>query len=154
MSIGIKLRNLRNLRGMTMKELGVAAGFPAGSADVRIAQYEADARIPKPDVIDRLAFALKVHPQFLATSEATISQDIMHLLLSLDKENSVRFHEQEYTNIQGEKRTESYITDIRLSVFLTDWNNIKKALQRGEITLEQYNEWRMNWPDKPEWIGE
>ena len=31
-------------------------------------------------------------------------------------------------------------------------NEIKKALDRGEITFEQYHEWRMNWPSKPEWM--
>ncbi|WP_317856028.1 helix-turn-helix transcriptional regulator [Chakrabartyella piscis] len=152
MSIGIKLRNLRTYRGMTMKELGIAAGFPKSSADVRIAQYEADARIPKPDIIEKLAFALQVHPKFLSTSETLIAQDIMHMLLSLDKENTVRFHEEEYTNIQGNPCTDNYMTDIQLNYYFSEWTKIKKALQRGEITLEQYNEWRMNWPNKPDWM--
>lgn len=154
MKIGMKLRTLRLYRGMTMKQLGIAAGFPASSADVRIAQYEADARVPKPQVIENLAFALNVHPKFLSIPENFIATDIIHLLLSLDTENTVHFHEKEYTTIQGNQSTECFLTDIQLNSFFSIWNNIKKSLQRGEITLEQYNEWRMNWPKMPDWMEE
>ena len=47
MSSGQRIRHYRMLRGMTQKALGIAAGFPPGTADIRIAQYESGARTPK-----------------------------------------------------------------------------------------------------------
>ena len=47
MSLGRRIRHYRMLRGMTQKALGIAAGFPPETADIRIAQYESGARTPK-----------------------------------------------------------------------------------------------------------
>ena len=51
---------------MTQKELGIAVGFSPESADVRIAQYESGARVPKQNLIRLLAKALNVSPSTLA----------------------------------------------------------------------------------------
>lgn len=40
MAIGERIRFMRNLRGMTQRWLGQAVGFPAKTADIRMAQYE------------------------------------------------------------------------------------------------------------------
>ena len=42
MSVGSNIRHIRELRGLTQKELGLKCGFSASTADVRIRQYEAD----------------------------------------------------------------------------------------------------------------
>ena len=39
-SPGQRIRHYRMLLGMTQKALGIAAGFPPETADIRIAQYE------------------------------------------------------------------------------------------------------------------
>ncbi len=46
MSVGHKIRAIRDLRGMTQKELGIKAGFSAATADIRIRQYESHKMIP------------------------------------------------------------------------------------------------------------
>ena len=46
MAIGERIRFFRNMKGITQKYLGMVVGFPERSADVRMAQYEAEARIP------------------------------------------------------------------------------------------------------------
>ena len=61
-SPGQRIRHYRMLRGMTQKALGIAAGFPPGTADLRIAQYESGARTPKHALLwalDQLLFALE-----------------------------------------------------------------------------------------------
>ena len=40
MSPGKRIRSFRLKRGMTQRALGRAVGFPAETADIRIAQYE------------------------------------------------------------------------------------------------------------------
>ena len=47
MSPGRRIRHYRMQRGMTQKTLGIAAGFSPETADIRIAQYESGARMPK-----------------------------------------------------------------------------------------------------------
>ena len=56
MAVGDRIKRVRNFRGMTMKELGMAVGFDEKSADVRIAQYENNSRKPKEELMgyDRL----------------------------------------------------------------------------------------------------
>ena len=46
-SLGQKIKKIRMLRKYTQKELGVMCGFSFSSADVRIAQYEKNKKIPK-----------------------------------------------------------------------------------------------------------
>lgn len=46
-TFGEKLRYLRRKNNLTQKELGMAVGFPENTADVRIAQYETNARMPR-----------------------------------------------------------------------------------------------------------
>ena len=61
MTVGEKIRTIRIFRGMTQKELGLAVGFPEKGADNRIAQYETDYRVPRKEMLDKIAFALKVN---------------------------------------------------------------------------------------------
>lgn len=60
MKVGEKIKFIRNLRGMTQKELGLAVGFSASTADIRIRQYEMGKMNPKEDKLELIANALKV----------------------------------------------------------------------------------------------
>ena len=51
MAIGQRIKFFRNLRKFTQKELGLKLNFPENAADVRVAQYESETRIPKEDVV-------------------------------------------------------------------------------------------------------
>ena len=59
-TFGRKLKHLRQKNHLTQKELGIALGFPEDSADVRIAQYEADARKPRDEILAKMAKILYV----------------------------------------------------------------------------------------------
>lgn len=59
-TFGRKLKHLRQKNHLTQKELGMAMGFPEDSADVRIAQYESDVRIPKEDLMKLFSATLGV----------------------------------------------------------------------------------------------
>ena len=45
MAMGERIRFFRKRKGLTLKGLGMAMGFPEKSADVRIAQYESGSLI-------------------------------------------------------------------------------------------------------------
>lgn len=63
MTVGDKIRKIRTFRGMTQKELGLAVGFEEKGADNRIAQYETNYRVPKRELLDKIAEALRVDRQ-------------------------------------------------------------------------------------------
>ena len=54
-TFGRKLKHLRQKSHLTQKELGIAIGFSEDSADIRIAQYEADARKPRDEILAKMA---------------------------------------------------------------------------------------------------
>ena len=59
MTTGERIRFYRKQKGMTLKELGEKAGF-LNCGDVRMAQYQSGARVPKADTLEKIAEALDV----------------------------------------------------------------------------------------------
>lgn len=47
-SIGGKIKRIRQLKGLTQKELGIKCGFSETTAVQRISQYEKNLKTPKP----------------------------------------------------------------------------------------------------------
>ena len=86
MSPGRRIRHYRMLRGMTQKALGIAAGFPPETADIRIAQYESGARMPKHALLCALADALGVLPSALDIPHIKSREVLNQLLLALEDE--------------------------------------------------------------------
>ncbi len=86
MSPGRRIRHYRMLRDMTQKALGIAAGFPTETADIRIAQYESGARTPKHALLCALAEALGISPSVLDIPCIKSREALKQLLLALEDE--------------------------------------------------------------------
>ena len=86
MSPGRRIRHYRMLRGMAQKALGIAAGFPPETADIRIAQYESGTRMPKHTLLCTLAEALGVSPLALDIPRIKSREELNQLLLALEDE--------------------------------------------------------------------
>ena len=63
MAIGKRIRFFRNRKGMTQKQLGEILGFLGKTSDVRMAQYESEARTPKQDLVKEMANIFDVSPR-------------------------------------------------------------------------------------------
>ena len=85
-SPGRRVRHYRMLRGMTQKALGIAVGFSPETADIRIAQYESGARMPKYALLCTLAEALGVSPSALDIPRIKSREVLNQLLLALEDE--------------------------------------------------------------------
>ena len=59
MKIGVRIRQIRQHRHMTQRELGEKIGLGKNGAN-RIAQYEMGYRTPKRDQLNKIAHALNV----------------------------------------------------------------------------------------------
>lgn len=144
-AIGERIRFFRTLRGMTQKYLGIMVGFPEGSADVRMAQYETGSRTPKTDLIRSLAEVLDVSPSALTVPDIDSDIGLMHTLFTLEDTCGLRAGE-----IDGEvclrlDRTRGR-EFARMIVMLSAWQQEAAKLDSGEITKEEYDRWRYYYP--------
>ena len=146
MAIGERIRFIRNLRGMTQKWLGTAVGFPENAADVRIAQYESGTRTPKEKVLNDLARVLEVSPMALDVPNIESYYSLMHTLFTLEDLYGIRIN-----NIDGEicltldRSTGSNF--ISMFNMFSEWQKEYEKLQNGEISKEEYDQWRYSYPE-------
>jgi len=87
MTVGEKIKKIRTFRGMTQKELGLAIGFEEKGADNRIAQYETNYRVPKRELLDKIAQALRVDRQNFYTVQPGCAEDFMRTFFWLDEDS-------------------------------------------------------------------
>ena len=85
MAIGKRIRFFRNRKGMTQKQLGEILGFLGKTSDVRMAQYESEARTPKQDLVKEMANIFDVSPQAITVPEIDSYIGLMHTLFALEE---------------------------------------------------------------------
>ena len=90
MSTGQRIQHFRMQRRMTQKALGIAAGLPPATADIRIAQYESGTRTPKYALLCTLAEALGVSPSVLDIPRIKSREALNQLLLALEEEYALK----------------------------------------------------------------
>ena len=146
MAINERIRFFRKKRGMTQKYLGMSLGFEPKSGEVRITQYEAPSyekcgRTPKPEMVDRLAKVLGVSPMALEVPNIESEFELVHTLFALEDIYGLRID-----RLEG-------IPCLRLNLFhdpspnylfrvFHAWCEQSERLEAGEITREEYDQWR------------
>ena len=147
MAVGDRIKRARNFRGLTQKELGIAAGLDERSADIRIAQYESGTRTPKEDLLRKIAEVLDVNYRSLYEPTLYAAEDIMYSLFELD-EHYPRTSLYEVTDTSDPDYPELHMAlsfrNHLLDGFLKEWQLRKQQLADGEITQEEYLEWKLN----------
>ena len=145
MAIGERIRFIRNLRGMTQKYLGIQVGFPEKTADIRMAQYESGSRTPKADLVNELAKVFEISPKALTVPDIESYDGIMHTLFTLEDLYGIRIDK-----LDGELCIRldkgmgvNYITMFEM---FSAWQEQAEKLKSGEITKEEYDRWRYNYP--------
>ena len=145
MAIGERIHFFRLLRGMTQKYLGTAVGFPEKSADVRLAQYEAGTRTPKADLTAALAQALDVSPQALSVPDIDSYIGLMHTLFTLEDIYGLTINEangEVCLKVNKNKGKDA----AELLKMLYAWKEQADKLSSEEISREEYDRWRYNYP--------
>jgi len=147
MAIGNKIRNIRVMRGMTQRELGLAVGLPPKSADVRIAQYEIGARVPKEALVQKIAATLKVNAKYLMATTPKDIDDLIYFLFYMDEAGLVDMKSFEEESYDGSIEELIRISFPHTEDILKEWYAKKNAYSNNKITREEYSEWKLNWPD-------
>ena len=135
MAIGERIRFFRNLCGMTQKYLGQVVGFPEKTADIRMAQYESGSRTPKADLTNKLAEVFDISPQALSVPR--------YGLTIVKTENGVSMY------ADPRKGTDA----AELSEMLNAWAEQAEKYRKGDISREDYDKWRYNYPKYDETSG-
>ena len=145
MAIGERIRFFRNLRGMTQKYLGTVVGFPEKTADIRMAQYESEARVPKSDLVKEMSSIFEVSPHALTVPDIDSYIGLMHTLFALEDMYGLKISE-----VDGEPclrlDKSDYSTFTSMFDMFRAWQQEAAKLDHGEITKEEYDQWRYNYP--------
>ena len=138
MAIGERIRFIRNLRGMTQKFLGLQVGFSERTADIRMAQYESGSRTPKADLVELLAEALNVPNIDSYTG-------LMHTLFALEDLYGFKIG-----RLDGEIciciNRQNGSTFAKMTGLLEPWEEMAQKYRNGEISREEYDQWRYRYP--------
>ena len=145
MAIGERIHFFRIMRGMTQKYLGMLVEFPEKSADVRLAQYETGSRKPKADLTAALAQALDVAPQALDIPDIDSYIGLMHTLFTLEDIYGLTVSESDgeiCLKVNKDKSKDA----AELLKMLCAWKEQADKLSAEEISREDYDQWRYNYP--------
>lgn len=145
MAIGERIRFIRNLRGMTQKYLGIKAGFDEKTADIRMAQYESGTRSPKTDMTNSIANVLEVSPLALTVPDIDSEQGLLHTLFALEDLYGIKI-EQSENKISLTLDSTKPTTNQSVFGMLSAWAEQAEKYRNGEITKDQYDDWRYNYP--------
>lgn len=138
MNTGRNIKKIREFRGMTQKELGMAIGFDEVSASPRIAQYEGEYRVPREKVLNRMAEVLQVDPRSIATPMGYTEEDMMYRLLMLEE----FFPEM---TLEKKIQTEEIVINLhnkKLNDFFKQWACFREQRKKGDAEKRQYTEWK------------
>ncbi len=146
MATGERIRRFRKRPGMTQRYLGQLLGFPASSADVRMAQYESEDRNPKADLTAQMASIFGVSPHAIAVPDIGSYVGFMHTLFTLEDRYGFRVEEADGdVCLRLNFRENPQAAEIHRMLY--EWQAVANTLRKGEITREAYDQWRYHFPD-------
>ena len=174
MTVGEKIKHIRQHRKMTQKELGDAVGLTAN----RIAQYEMGYREPKTPMLEAMTSVLQISKLALLSPDTGNLGGIMETLfwaeedmpgvfrfttIEFDDPNcaqdmspmanaDARLHGDLTIPMRFAPPTVLWTENGLLDKFFHEWGNMQTTYYRGEIAHEQYFEWKICWPDSSEVI--
>ena len=146
MAIGQRIRFFRNRKGMTQKYLGEILGFVGKTSDVRMAQYESEARIPKQELVKNMAHFLDVSTHALTVPDIDTNIGLMHTFFALEDIRGLKIGEVDGEVVLRLDKSD-YSTYSTMDKMLRAWLAEAKKLESGEITKEEYDEWRYKYPE-------
>lgn len=130
--MGQRIRQLRELHGMTQRELAEASGI----SESALRSFELGANFPKDSYLRKIAQALHVRPEVFEGYSITSEIQLIHTLFNLEDALDLRPQggASPAVTAVGERSL------IRKA--FKEWSEKRGQLERGEMTEEQYREWK------------
>ena len=99
--IGEKIREIRMKNGLTQKQLGILVGLPESNADIRIAQYESGIRVPKAELMEKIAEVLNVTTAELVVPELLCQLEKLGFKLAMFDDEPIIRANSDNTQLRG-----------------------------------------------------
>ena len=112
---------------------------------MRLAQYETGSRKPKAELTAALAQALDVAPQALDIPDIDSQIGLMHTLFALEDIYGLTISETDGEVCLKISKDKGKAAEELLQM-LTAWQEQAAKLTTEEISREEYNQWRYNYP--------
>lgn len=146
MAIGERIHYFRTKLGMTLKYVGTQIGFDEKSADVRMAQYEKETRVPKDNLVASLADLFDVSPEAMKVPDIDSNIGLLHTLFTLEDRFGLKVTSDEKGRPVLYLDSSRHKDNSSINNLLLDWLDKSNALKEGFITEEQYDYWRYHYP--------
>ena len=141
MAIGKRIKFFRKKKEFTQKQFGRMLGFLGKTSDVRIAQYEAEARIPKQELVKKMANIFGISPNALTVPNIDNYIGLLYTFFALEDLYGLKI-----TTINDEICLHLDKSDITLFQMFQAWQEQSAKLEQGKITKQHYDQWRYNYP--------
>lgn len=134
---GEKLKKLRLLRGLTQKELARMSDL----TDSAIRNYELGYRSPDKDQLKKIAEALKCDASALIDHTPISIFEFMQITFDYEDDFKIR------PLVEGS--TVGLMShDENLNDFLLEWEDMRRKHYNGEITDDEFDDWKLSYPKK------
>lgn len=135
---GKKLKQIRLFRKLTQKELAIMSGL----TDAAIRNYELGNRSPNIEQLRKIADALECDISALINHEPNSILEIMHIIFEYEKDIKFRplADDGEITGLLS--------NNVDFNNFLIEWNEMRKKHYNGEISDEEFEDWKLSFPKK------
>lgn len=144
MSVGKRLKRIREFRKMTQMELGKKIDIANSdkACENRITQIERDNR-PAKNIVDQLASVLEVNPKAITMPDEDTFEMLMLTLFEYERTYNIHPQIDEDGNVSI-----SPTRDDPMSPYgkIQAWANKYQELVSGKITEEDYEDWKYNYP--------
>ena len=139
LTMGERIRFVRQFRGLTQTELAEKIGLPPGeNGRIRISQYENSTYTPKEETLEKISNALGVTSQYLSVEKSHPALDFVFHLLEYDRDDPITIEK------VGKDRYSLEFDCFLVSKFMDEWIQKKADLRTGIMTEEEYTEWTIN----------
>ena len=128
------------------QQLGEVLGFLGKTSDVRMAQYESEARVPKHDLVKEMVDIFDISTHALTVPDIDTYIGLMHTFFALEDMYGLKIDEMDGEVVLRLDKSD-YSTYSSMDKMLRAWLTEAKKLETGESTKEEYDDWRYKYPE-------
>lgn len=137
-SLAKKLKKLRDELHLTQKEVADRARITESAYRA----YELGDRNPKPEILDRVAKALGVMPEYLSAPMFRNRREFAYAIL--ENEDAFGYTVRDIDGVPAIVKGYGPAMDFFVE-FVRDWEQMREKLDNHEITKEEYEGWKRAW---------
>lgn len=137
-SLAKKLKKLRDELHLTQKEVADKARITESAYRA----YELGDRNPKSEILDRIAKALEVRPEYLSAPAFRNRREFAYAIL--ENEDSFGYTVRDIDGVPAIVKGYGSAMDF-FAEFVRDWEEMREKFDNHEISKEEYEDWKRTW---------